>query len=89
MVVILQVLGWFSRDLLPSQLVTQIILVSHTIQFPCLQVTRFAAPLAFNFLHVVRMHQGLPNGLVSLPTHDAGFASFGLCRVLAVFRSET
>ena len=36
-------------------------------------MTRFAAPLAFNFLHVVRMHQGLPNGLVSLPTHDTFF----------------
>ena len=30
-----------------------------------MQVTRFAAPLAFNFLHVVRMQEGLPNGQVS------------------------
>lgn len=28
------------------------------------QVSRFAAPLAYNFLHVIRMHERLPKGEV-------------------------
>lgn len=37
---------------------------SHSLLMNAGQVSRFAAPLAFNFLHVVRMHNGLRNGEV-------------------------
>lgn len=38
----------------------------HSLLMNAAQVSRFAAPLAFNFLHVIRMQTGLPNGQVSL-----------------------
>jgi len=39
----------------------------------CVQVTRFAAPLAYNYLHVIRMQEYLGSDGVSSP---AGVASF-------------
>ena len=38
----------------------------HSLLMNAAQVSRFAAPLAFNFLHVVRMQTGLRNGQVKL-----------------------
>ena len=46
----------------------------HSLLMNAGQVSRFAAPLAFNFLHVVRMHEGLRNRQVCaniwLRAHD-------------------
>ena len=38
----------------------------HSLLMNAGQVSRFAAPLAFNFLHVVRMQAGLRNGQVGI-----------------------
>lgn len=53
-------------------------------QHCCVQVTRFAAPLAYNYLHVIRMQEYLGSDKVSSP---AGVASFAAATLIMMLQS--
>ena len=65
----------------------------HSLLMNAGQVSRFAAPLAFNFLHVVRMHEGLRNKQVRsvvncLLQRGVQYPSMSLSKLQASYRSS-